>query len=89
MTDRKVAIDQDEPLTVGGLRVGIDSNPSGLRSVQSIKVLAASLIDAILAIDAGGYSGDIARLKDIAALEVESASMWAVKAAVKSKEQNA
>ena len=75
--------------TKGQYRVGITFNPSQLGIVDKIKVKAAELIDLIEEIptpDSGkpaNYAVEVVRLKVMAAAEVESAAMWAVKAATK------
>jgi len=85
-------------MTKGEYRVGIDFNPSGDDLVGKIKRAAADLIDLIETIqmvdpdtapglqkDAAVYrrSVEIVRLKSLAQTEIESAAMWAVKAATK------
>lgn len=67
--------------TKGEYRVGIDFNPSGDDLVARIKRAAADLIDMVDGIDAA--DGERARLKALAQTEIESAAMWAVKAATK------
>ena len=67
--------------TKGEYRVGISFNPSNDSTVDKIKRAAADLIDLIESINAG--DGEKARLKALAATEIESAAMWAVKAATK------
>lgn len=78
-------------MTKGEYRVGINFNPSAADSVGKIKRAAADLIDLIDSIpvpDADSASGamrsnEVARLKALAQTEIESAAMWAVKAATK------
>ena len=76
-------------MTKGEYRVGIDFNPSGDDLVGKIKRAAADLIDLIDLIGAIRNDGEIdqyaevSRLKELAQTEVESAAMWAVKAATK------
>lgn len=73
-------------MTKGEYRVGFGFTPSGADLVSQIKHQAAGLIDLIETIpsdretDAGSERG---RLKAIAQTEIESAAMWAVKAATK------
>lgn len=70
----------------GQYRVGITFNPSNNLQVQRIKEKAAALIDEIdqIPIDPGRIDiGEVARCKALAMTEVESAAMWAVKAATK------
>jgi hypothetical protein len=63
--------------TEGQHRVGIDFNPSGDERVIHIKQTVADLIDYI---HANGKDG---RCSSIAATELESAAMWAVKSVTK------
>lgn len=72
-------------MTKGEYRVGIAFNPSNDDLVGQIKRQAADLIDLIESIPSG--SGERARLKALAQTEVESAAMWAVKAATKPEVQ--
>lgn len=77
--------------TKGQYRVGNKFNPSADSMVDRIKAKAAELIDLIEEIhlppahDEGSHmrGAEIARLKAIAQTEIESAAMWAVKAATK------
>lgn len=80
-------------MTKGEYRVGITFNPSGDDTVGKIKRAAADLIDLIESIPFPEYAADeevngthineIGRLKSLAQTEIESAAMWAVKAATK------
>ena len=70
-------------MTRGEYRVGISFNPSNDSTVSKIKRAAADLIDLIDSIDDKSNLGEIVRLKSLAQTEVESAAMWAVKAATK------
>lgn len=78
-------------MTKGEYRVGINFNPSADDMVGKIKRAAADLIDLIGEIDCipksedelGLHAGEKYRLKALAQTEVESAAMWAVKAATK------
>lgn len=82
-------------MTKGEYRVGINFNPSNDDMVGQIKRRAADLIDLIETIPVpdpdtlpeGGRSFDypieVVRLKALAETEIESAAMWAVKAATK------
>jgi hypothetical protein len=73
-------------MTKGEYRVGINFNPAGADTVNKIKRAAADLIDlieSITASDGGEQYNEVARLKALAQTEVESAAMWAVKAATK------
>jgi hypothetical protein len=73
-------------MTKGEYRVGINFNPSADGMVGKIKRQAADLIDLIESITAG-HDGDqyneVTRLKALAQTDIESAAMWAVKAATK------
>ena len=76
-------------MTKGEYRVGIAFNPSNDDMVGQIKRKAADLIDLIGAIPTPEpttldmqYS-EVLRLKALAQTEIESAAMWAVKAATK------
>ena len=78
-------------MTKGEYRVGITFNPSADDMVGKIKRATADLIDLIESIDCtpqsadnlGQYVGEKYRLKALAQTEIESAAMWAVKAATK------
>ena len=70
-------------MTRGEYRVGINFNPANDDMVATIKRAAANLIDLIDHIDDQNNLGEIIRLKALAQTEVESAAMWAVKAATK------
>ena len=78
-------------MTRGEYRVGINFNPSADDTVGRIKFMAAALIDFIDGIPVLGAeteaqlvrSAEVARLKALAMTEIESAAMWAVKAATK------
>lgn len=75
----------------GEYRVGIAFNPSNDDMVGQIKRKAADLIDLIDSIavptvtsqDSAAHSNEVSRLKALAQTEIESAAMWAVKAATK------
>ena len=67
--------------TLGQFRVGISFNPSADPNVDAIKTQAAALIDLINALPS--QDSEQARLKALAMTEIESAAMWAVKAATK------
>lgn len=68
-------------MTKGEYRVGITFNPSNNDQVARIKRAAADLIDLIQEIPM--RDGEIERLRALAVTDVESAAMWAVKAATK------
>lgn len=78
-------------MTKGEYRVGINFNPSNDDTVGKIKRAAADLIDLIdsIPVSAGAVTAadtranEVARCKALAQTEVESAAMWAVKAATK------
>jgi hypothetical protein len=73
-------------MTKGEYRVGINFNPSADDMVGRIKRAAADLIDMIETITTSGVGdqyNEVTRLKALAQTEVESAAMWAVKAATK------
>ena len=74
-------------MTKGEYRVGINFNPSNDDMVFQIKRKAADLIDLITLID-GTENMEVARLKALAQTEIESAAMWAVKAATKKPQQD-
>lgn len=73
--------------TLGEYRVGITFNPTKYTLVDRIKRRAAELIDYIqIEIDVkydGNVPDEVARLRALALTEIESAAMWAVKAATK------
>lgn len=73
-------------MTKGQYRVGVSFNPSQSSMVDEIKKQAANLIDMIDAIHSDRTSdlgNEVGRLKALAQTEIESAAMWAVKAATK------
>lgn len=73
-------------LTKGEYRVGIGFNPSGDDIVAQIKRAAADLIDLIEGVPSDRdtpVGNERGRLKALAQTEIESAAMWAVKAATK------
>lgn len=77
-------------MTKGEYRVGITFNPSNDDTVGKIKRAAADLIDLIEGIGMEGVAvgwvsmnPEVIRLKALAQTEIESAAMWAVKAATK------
>lgn len=72
--------------TKGEYRVGTTFNPSASGIVDEIKRNAADLIDLIDSIPSDRESergNEAGRLKALAQTEIESAAMWAVKAATK------
>lgn len=73
---------EDRPMTKGEYRVGINFNPSNDDLVGRIKRAAADLIDMIDGVPSN-ESPERSRLKALAQTEIESAAMWAVKAATK------
>ncbi len=73
-------------MTKGEYRVGINFNPSADDMVGKIKRAAADLIDLIETISSdrdSAVGNERGRLKALAQTEIESAAMWAVKAATK------
>lgn len=68
-------------MTKGEYRVGITFNPSNNDQVARIKRAAADLIDLIQELPM--RDAEIERLRALAVTDVESAAMWAVKAATK------
>ncbi len=77
-------------MTKGEYRVGIAFNPSNDDMVGQIKRKAADLIDMIEMVGMEGVAPggvaknpEVVRLKALAQTEIESAAMWAVKAATK------
>lgn len=68
-------------MTKGEYRVGIAFNPSNDDMVGKIKRAAADLIDLVESIPVDAE--ERIRLKALAQTEIESAAMWAVKAATK------
>lgn len=72
--------------TKGEYRVGVSFNPSGESLVDQIKAAASALIDLIETIPSDRETergNEAGRLKALAQTEIESAAMWAVKAATK------
>ena len=74
-------------MTRGERRVGIDFNPGRNDLVNQIKRRAADLIDLVLSIENTEFEdpGEVARLKALAATDIEAAAMWGVKAATRPK----
>jgi hypothetical protein len=74
-------------MTRGEYRVGINFNPSSDDMVGEIKRAAADLIDLIETIPGAEMrdlrGSEVGRLKALAQTDIESAAMWAVKAATK------
>jgi hypothetical protein len=74
-------------MTKGEYRVGINFNPSNDDMVGKIKRQAADLIDLIETIPGAEMrdlrGSEVGRLKALAQTDIESAAMWAVKAATK------
>lgn len=69
------------PMTFGEKAVGLTFNPSGDPTVNAIKVRCAELIDEIHELRTNQPNADIARMASIAITDIQSAQMWAVKAA--------
>ena len=73
-------------MTKGEYRVGKTFNPSNDDMVAAIKSVAGDFIDLVEKIESDFKSGagnERGRLKSLAQTEIESAAMWAVKAATK------
>lgn len=71
-----------EQKTLGQYRVGTSFNPSNNPQVDRIKSMSADLIDEVNRLNDSG-EGEIRRLKDEAMTLIETAAMYAVKAATK------
>jgi len=74
----------------GEYRVGINFNPSNDDMVGKIKRAAADLIDLIDQVPSDRETergNEAGRLKALAQTEIESAAMWAVKAATKPEKE--
>jgi hypothetical protein len=73
-------------MTKGEYRVGKTFNPSNDDMVAAIKSVAADFIDLVEKIESDfktAAGNERWRLKSLAQTEIESAAMWAVKAATK------
>jgi hypothetical protein len=82
-------------MTNGEYRVGVNFNPSGDDLVADIKLAAAELIDMFESIRAEipeteigdvemwEFESEVCRLKELAKTHIETAAMYAVKAATK------
>ena len=68
--------------TNGETRVGVDFNPSNKSEIYDIKRKAADLIDAVGRIDPRCHATYVDEWKGEAVKHIETASMFAVKAAV-------
>lgn len=74
--------------TLGGYRVGVSFNPSKSPMVDELKVTAAKFIDLCESVKLAQQNDGVsegARCAAIAQTEMETAAMWAVKAATKTK----
>lgn len=69
------------PMTFGEKAVGLTFNPSGDPTVEAIKRKCADLIDEINELRTNQPNAEIARMASIAITELQTAQMWAVKAA--------
>lgn len=69
------------PLTFGEKAVGITFNPSQDLKVEGIKRRCADLIDEIHKLRTYQADLEVARMASIAITDIQSAQMWAVKAA--------
>lgn len=67
-------------LTLGQRRVRLTFNPSGRSRVDTLKQLAADIIDLCEEMKPGA-NNEVVRLLCCAQTEAENAAMWAVKAA--------
>jgi hypothetical protein len=68
-------------MTFGEKAVGLTFNPSADPTVHAIKSKCADLIDEIHELRTNQPSSDVARMASIAITEIQTAQMWAVKAA--------
>jgi hypothetical protein len=73
--------DVQRPMTFGEKAVGLTFNPSNDPTVQVIKSMCADLIDEIHELRTNQPNAEIARMASIAITEIQTAQMWAVKAA--------
>lgn len=69
------------PMTFGEKAVGLTFNPSGDPTVEAIKRKCADLIDEIHELRTNQPNAEVARMASIAITELQTAQMWAVKAA--------
>ncbi len=65
----------------GGKAVGLKFNPSGNKVVDYIKADSAKLINILHTFRNDTEDGEIKRMYSVAITEVQTAQMWAVKAA--------
>lgn len=68
-------------MTFGEKAVGLTFNPSNDPTVQAIKSKCADLIDEIHELRTNQPDAEIYRMASIAITELQTAQMWAVKAA--------
>ena len=73
--------DAVQTLTFGQRAVGLTFNPSNDPTVQAIKAKCADLIDEIHELRCNQPDAEIVRMASIAITELQTAQMWAVKAA--------
>jgi hypothetical protein len=71
--------------TLGQQRVGVSFNPSKDPAVDEIKAKAAELIDLVHEIGSYEFNPEVGRWAAIALQHLETAAMFAVKAAVHAK----
>jgi hypothetical protein len=71
----------EHALTYGERAVGLTFNPSGDERVTMIKRLCADLIDGMDELRRSAADGEAKRLASVAITELQTAQMWAVKAA--------
>lgn len=74
-------MENTRPMTFGEKAVGLTFNPSGDPTVEAIKRKCADLIDEIHELRRNQPNEEIARMASIAITELQTAQMWAVKAA--------
>lgn len=65
----------------GGKAVGLKFNPSGSSNVEAIKIDAANAINRLNLLRNSTEDGEIKRMYSVAITELQTAQMWAVKAA--------
>jgi hypothetical protein len=73
--------DTQREMTFGEKAVGLTFNPSNDPTVQAIKAKCADLIDEIHELRTNQPNAEIARMASVAITELQTAQMWAVKAA--------
>lgn len=81
MKDQTMTEPAQREMTFGEKAVGLTFNPSGDPTVEAIKRKCADLIDEIHELRTNQPNAEIARMASIAITELQTAQMWAVKAA--------